>query len=153
MERVNHIKQQWMYIESGIPHDICKCPNENVGRLKMQWIQTRSFVPMNNLSLKRNSYYLEIGKKIYQTNVFLPLIGSFENLFDKTSWRFWTAALQSNVTLFLPTDVDECKDSDVCGFRQTCKNTIGGYECPCYIGFSKEKDKEHCLGMEKISSW
>lgn len=33
-------------------------------------------------------------------------------------------------------DVDECLDKLICGEHATCKNTVGGFLCPCHDGYN-----------------
>ncbi|CAD7084767.1 unnamed protein product [Hermetia illucens] len=40
-------------------------------------------------------------------------------------------------------EVDECETQDH-GCEHECINTLGGYECNCYIGYELHSDKKHC---------
>lgn len=42
-------------------------------------------------------------------------------------------------------EVDECETQDH-GCEHECINTLGGYECNCYIGYELHSDKKHCEG-------
>lgn len=40
-------------------------------------------------------------------------------------------------------EVDECERMDH-GCEHECINTLGGYECACYIGYELHSDKKSC---------
>lgn len=40
-------------------------------------------------------------------------------------------------------EVDECEHMDH-GCEHECINTLGGYECACYIGYELHSDKKSC---------
>lgn len=42
-------------------------------------------------------------------------------------------------------DVDECEDPAVCGTAQ-CRNTDGGYDCLCDVGFVYDNETRTCVG-------
>jgi len=44
-------------------------------------------------------------------------------------------------------DVDECKDSTICGVGGNCTNTIGSYNCSCDEGFIGGGDATPCKGI------
>lgn len=42
-------------------------------------------------------------------------------------------------------ELDEC-ETQVHGCQHDCINTLGGYQCTCYIGFELHSDKKSCEG-------
>ena len=45
---------------------------------------------------------------------------------------------------FVFLDVDECSSSDNNRCSQSCKNTVGSYECSCVAGFKLDSDGYAC---------
>ena len=43
------------------------------------------------------------------------------------------------------TDIDECVDKTLCA-HGTCNNTVGGFVCTCYDGFTPSVNRMKCLG-------
>lgn len=43
-------------------------------------------------------------------------------------------------------EVDECETQNH-GCQHECINTLGGYECSCYIGYELHSDKKSCEGL------
>ena len=41
-------------------------------------------------------------------------------------------------------DIDECKQTNICGANANCNNTYGSYDCLCKSGY--EKDGDVCKG-------
>ena len=49
------------------------------------------------------------------------------------------------VSLHIPSDVDECSLLNG-GCHHDCSNTIGGFHCSCYEGYTISTDKRTCQG-------
>lgn len=45
----------------------------------------------------------------------------------------------------LPTDIDECNITDVCGIHGICNNTLGSFVCSCEEGYILV-NKTRCIG-------
>ena len=50
-------------------------------------------------------------------------------------------------------DIDECKNSDICGPNEKCINQPATYKCSCNNGFeSEDEDKLDCTGKHRRHS-
>ena len=57
-----------------------------------------------------------------------------------------SVTLATSYIVTLPTDVDECLDSNG-GCNHTCTNIVGSYECGCWRGYFLSDDRHTCMGM------
>ena len=48
----------------------------------------------------------------------------------------------------LQIDINECSEgSHNCTSTQDCRNIVGGFECPCKIGYEASVNGSTCVGM------
>lgn len=84
-------------------------------------------------------------------------IGNFKSLFFRSSSNKLFVKFLSDGSVqkagFSATfmkEVDECELQDH-GCEHECINTLGGYECACYIGYELHSDKKTCESKFKVS--
>ena len=49
-------------------------------------------------------------------------------------------------------DIDECTNSEKKLCPQICHNTLGSYECDCFVGYSLKEDQTNCRGEDTMYS-
>ena len=78
-----------------------------------------------------------------QLFVYAGLIGSCIQFYTCT---YTIYHLQSNVTVHLAIDIDECATTNG-GCGQICNNTEGSYNCSCQPGYVVDDDNwKNCVG-------
>ena len=57
-----------------------------------------------------------------------------------------TANFKPMLTIFLPTDIDECNGTNPCAPYGNCVNTNGSFTCNCSSGYELDIDGQTCSG-------
>lgn len=65
----------------------------------------------------------------------------------------WNTVAMYYICVFLDLtrpDVDECRDgTNLCQFKETCRDYDGSYTCNCPSGYTRHADGFHCNGKSQ----